>query len=56
MLKSGSWLIHNVPEQLYTIPQTLDMNSIENLWDEIRIKIRIYNVRNTQQLKNAILI
>jgi transposase len=49
------WLIHNVPKQLHTPPQSPDMNPIENLWDEIRRKIRTHNVRNKQQLKNAIL-
>lgn len=49
------WLIHNVPKQLHTPPQSPDMNPIEHLWDEIGRKIRTHNVRNKQQLKNAIL-
>jgi len=31
------------------------MNPIEHLWDEIGRKIRTHNVKNMQQLKNAIL-
>jgi transposase len=48
------WLIYNVPKQLHTPPQSPDMNPIEHLWDEIERKIRTHNVRNKQQLKNAI--
>jgi hypothetical protein len=48
-------LIHNVPKKLYTSSESADMNPIEHLWDEIGRKIRSHNVRNKQQLKNAIL-
>jgi dipeptidase len=49
------WLIYNVPKQLHTPPQSPDINPMEHLWDEIGRKIRTHNVRNKQQLKNAIL-
>ena len=48
-------MIHNIPKQLYTSPQSPDMNPIEHLWDEIGRKIKTHNIRNKQQLKNVIL-
>lgn len=44
-----------MPKQLNTPPQSPDMNPIEHLWDEIGRRLKNYQTRNKDQLKNAIL-
>lgn len=48
------WLIFNIPRQLHTPPQSPDLNPIEHLWDEIGRRIRNRDVKNKNELKNAL--
>jgi transposase len=52
--KVKEWLLYRVPKQLNTPPQSPDMNPIEHLWDEIGRRLKKYQTRNKDQLKNAI--
>ncbi|KAL4091775.1 hypothetical protein QTP88_026414 [Uroleucon formosanum] len=53
--KVKEWLLYRVPKQLNTPPQSPGMNPIEHLWDEIGRRLKNYQIRNKDQLKNAIL-
>lgn len=48
------WLLYNVPKQLKTPPQSPDMNPIENLWDEIKRRLKDTNTSNKNELKKKI--
>lgn len=44
-----------MPNQLYTPPQSSDLNPIEHLWDELGRHVKKCYVRNEEQLKQALL-
>lgn len=48
------WLIHNVPKQLKTPPQSPDLNPIEHLWDELGRRVKNHNTRTKEELKTAL--
>jgi transposase len=52
--KVKEWLLYRVPKQLNTPPQSPDMNVIEHLWNEIGRRLKNYQTRSKNQLKNAI--
>lgn len=49
------WLIYKVKNQLKTPPQSPDINPIEHLWDHLDRQIRKHQIRNREDLKNALL-
>jgi transposase len=51
--KVKEWLLYRGPKQINTPPQLPDMNPIEHLWDEIGRRLKNYQTRNKNQLKNA---
>lgn len=55
--KSGivqTYLIYNCPHMLQTPPQSPDINVIENLWHLLETKIRLHNISNLNDLKEAL--
>ena len=49
------WLFYNIPKQLYSSPQSPDINPIENLWDELDQRDRKNKISNKEYLKRALL-
>lgn len=49
------WLLYNVPKQLNTPPQSPDLNPIENLWNELKIRVNKHHPTNKKDLKLKIL-
>lgn len=47
------WLLYNVPKQLHSPSQSLDINPIENLWDELDRCVRKNKISNKRGLKRA---
>lgn len=43
--KTREWLLQNVPKQLFTPPQSPDVNPIENLWHILDLQIRKRKIR-----------
>lgn len=48
------WILYNVPKQLYSPPQSPDLNAIEHLWDELERRIRKFEIKNKDSLKTAL--
>lgn len=48
------WLLYNVPKQLHSPPQSPDMNPIEHLWGELKRRIKKYNIKSKDDLKEAL--
>jgi hypothetical protein len=53
-MKTKEWLLYNVPSQLPTLPQSPDINPIENLWHILDMKIRKRKISNKNDLKKAL--
>lgn len=49
------WLLYNVPKQLNHPPQSPDLNPIENLWEEMKRKLRKRHIQNKATLKECLL-
>ncbi|GFU95337.1 transposable element Tcb1 transposase [Trichonephila clavipes] len=49
------WLLYNVREQVKTIPQSPDLNSIEHLWNYLDRQIRKQEIKTKNDLKKALL-
>lgn len=49
------WLLYNCPKVIETPPQSPDLNPIENLWNELDIRIRKHPIKNKAQLKEKLL-
>lgn len=48
------YLLYNCPKVLETPPQSPDINVIENLWQELDVKVRQHAISNKQQLKQIL--
>ena len=53
-LNTKLWLLHNVPKQLNTPPQSPDINPIEHLWQLLDTKIRKRDITSKSSLKTAL--
>jgi len=53
--KTREWLLQNVPKQLFTPPQSPDVNPIENLWHILDLQIRKRKISNKNDLKKVLL-
>jgi len=49
------WLLYNVPKQLFSPPQSPDLNPIEHVWDYLDKKIRSHAITSKESLKNALM-
>lgn len=47
--------VYNVKKQLYSPPQSPDLNVIEHLWDELKRRVRKRRPSNKEQLKKILL-
>ena len=50
-----SWLLYNVPKQLYSPPQSLDFNPIEHVWGYLDRQVRKHRITNFNMLKSILL-
>ena len=48
------WILYNCPHTLKTPPQSPDLNPIENLWAEVDIRLRKYEIGSKHVLKAKI--
>lgn len=53
-LKVRNWLLYNCPKVLETPPQSPDINVIEHLWSELKVKVQQHSIKNKNDLKKAI--
>ncbi|GFX17009.1 tc1-like transposase protein [Trichonephila clavipes] len=49
------WLLYNSPRQLKTLPQSPDINSIENLWHKLDVEVRKHKISCKDELKRILL-
>ncbi|GBM22911.1 Transposable element Tcb1 transposase [Araneus ventricosus] len=45
------WCLYHFKQQLYSPPQSPDLNPIEHVWGEISRELRKYNIKNKFELK-----
>lgn len=50
------WLLYNCPKVIETPPQSPDLNPIENLWNELDVRIRKHPISSKAQLKERLVI
>lgn len=48
------WLLYNTPQMLHTPPQSLDLNPIEYIWEELERQIRKRPITNRPDLKERL--
>lgn len=48
------WLIYHAPRQLYSPPQSPDLNIIEHVWEILQRRIRKHHITSAQTLKNKL--
>ncbi|GFX51994.1 transposable element Tc1 transposase [Trichonephila clavipes] len=46
-----TWLLYHAPRRLETLPQSPDLNSIENLWVHLDTEVREKNATSKENLK-----
>ncbi|GFX82488.1 tc1-like transposase protein [Trichonephila clavipes] len=49
------WLLYHVPRKLATPPQSPGLNSLENLWNSLNLKIRKRKISSKSALKQALI-
>ncbi|GFU45202.1 transposable element Tcb2 transposase [Trichonephila clavipes] len=49
------WLLYNSPCQLETLPQSPDINQIENLWHKLDVEVRKHKISCKDELKRILL-
>lgn len=48
------WLLYYAPRQLYSPPQSPNLNQIEHIWDVLEKKVRKYEISGRESLKTAL--